>query len=318
MLEWTEKDDENVHGMTVLFFAALADNLAVVDEILASSKETLAEIIDLPFLPRAVDHDIPFPSGLAPLDIASMLSASPAIVCSLLGAGANPKRVNVTGTPTLGWIGCMGSVATVREWLERFPDDAKSSRARESALYIAVGFRFDETIQCAQMLLSRGSKPAGLNDVGVTSTVLHALGGNEYAGAAVQRLFTTCPQLGGLVNVPIRPASCKISALVRLMKMASFCRINLPGSKRLLRAIGATPLHIAVARGNAVVAKILLQAGADPMLRNAAGQTALMAAKQSYKGRPPAPILKLLDVGEENHAPARRVSYWNFSDRSKE
>ena len=59
--------------------------------------------------------------------------------------------------------------------------------------------------------------------------------------------------------------------VIRLLELGAFVNWQDPG-------YGRTPLHIAAAKGHHAIVKLLLQAGADPAIKDKGGQTPLRYA----------------------------------------
>ena len=66
----------------------------------------------------------------------------------------------------------------------------------------------------------------------------------------------------------------------------------------LAEAGGCTPLHLAAKRGDVPVLRVLLEARADPTIRNDMGRTALQRAAYSFGGEPPALVTELFAAAE--------------------
>ena len=132
---------------------------------------------------------------------------------------------------------------------------------------------------------------------GVRMTVLHGFAKNDWADSSMEHVFDAHPAFLKHIDTPVVIKRKRLAAYMRICKLAKKGNIKLPYRKKLLRLAGCTPLHMAAGKGNATMVKMLIRAGADITVRNAAGQTALEAARDVYGGQAPLAIQQLLGSG---------------------
>lgn len=159
-----------------------------------------------------------------------------------------------------------GQVAVARLLIDRGADvNALAAHARRP-LHYAVG---GQSAPMVTLLLQHGAAPSveARDEWGNTPLLIAA------GTVKVSEGWTVTP-VGAVAGSsgPGEPSAEVIDAL-----LAAGAKVNLASSK------GNTPLHIAASRGHVRTVKVLLARGADPALRNLAGETAEQLAARLGK-----------------------------------
>lgn len=201
----------------------------------------------------------------------AMMHASFGIVEQLLDAMADPGNKSrgpvFPGMDALMWaVTVQGREANVRSWLERFPDwdlGIKEPTLGRTLISLAASIGPCKA-EMVRVLLSAAADPRCADYAGMSP--LHSLVAKEDSDPeAVRVLVSAAPDL---VNLPIATrgrwhARCCFARAFEHMGLASAPFKEVAFWER------CTPLHFAAARGDAVVTRVLLDARADPSLRNA-------------------------------------------------
>lgn len=185
------------------------------------------------------------------------------------------------GHPLIAWCAYHGDVTGVRFLVER--GESLATLGEDRGL---VGAAFHGFWKLCQFLLERGADPDhALPDTG--ETALHA------ALSKANR-----PQYDEVVRV-LLAAGADPGARTRV-------GVETGGFMRDARTRGETPLHRAAAFGTEAAVRLLLDAGADPEVKDANGDSPLTWA--SWHLRPPT-ILRLLCYGDFRVHPDNRSTY---------
>ena len=292
--------------------ANAANDYGVTPLILAAtngSAEMLGVLLDAGAMPT-----VALPSGETPL-MTAVRSGSVDAVSRLLTGGADANAVQTSkGQTALMWAAAGGKVAIVRALLEGGADaNARSKTGFTPLMFgarhgnIEVGLLLLESgadanasaddgstpllvatvrgrADLAILLMDRGAKPDGnLQEAGYSP--LH------WAAARYENPFTQgkrdAPgEWSTITGIPDRDSK---MSLIRAL-LARGANVNAPLEKGIpspsrfgggAARTGATPLMVAATAGDAEVMRLLLKAGADPLVRAGDGSTVLMAAAGS-------------------------------------
>lgn len=239
----------NRRGMNALFLVATNGIVSLARDLL-----------DL-----GADVNRPAARGLTPL-IAAIMSENSQLVQLLVQAGANVRHVDDSGTSVLRWARKLGS----REMFDfvRVPDRAHSvgrkSLDRDDFSRAARTGDVDLIHEC----LAVGLEVDEPDSDGYTPLMLAA---RQHKRAAIEVLLEagadpTLPSPNGL-----SPVLLAASSPVALRPFAE-CGVDFNDA---LRSNGTTPLMHASRHGFVDVARFLLSTGADPLIEDRAGLTAL-------------------------------------------
>ena len=297
-LRWTERDDAARAGWSLLAWAVLADDEAATRALLA-----------LPSARREVDRPQPgrpewfVQPGMTSLHLA-MAYACPAIVAALLDRGADSRAVSANGCSPLFGAACFGRTENVLLWYARFPGYKIRREYDIGAVPLDGAFDFGPNkLATARVLIAHGADVADVADLGCTPLMFAA--GNEDASPEwirfvcgelrrkALRAHAGAPRARGgseahaplrayleLVNAQQRGRRGKWRVLPHLMRFARR-RLGVRSVivEHMVTSQGMTALHMAARRGDAIVVRALLDAGADPTIRTDAGLDALAVSR---------------------------------------
>ena len=300
-LLWTVEDDvrgREVTGMTLVFWASMANNERVLSLALRDSPNPAVEV-NQACAPHG-DSDIFIPGGSTPLMVA-VISSALQCVNVLLKAGADPTTQDDGGRGAFDYISAGGRTPVAAAWKTKFPDCFTSIRGdrgdRWTCLAPIIACRSSHLLDLTRMSLDAGT-PSGfrLSAGGFVFTPLHCLAQNDRSDDSIFGFLQEFPLFVEFLNEPVRVGSRRLALYKRVCRATRRLKIHLPSSTRLMRLVGSTPCHFAAARGNASVLKMFLNHGADVTIRNSAGQTALDMAEMTFHGHPPPVIAAMLNA----------------------
>ena len=127
-LEWNVQDSDrgaNVTGLTLVFWASIANNATALQEAIYSSEDPVNDV-NRPFTDHA-DKEIFLTPGMTPLIIA-VASGSMNCVKLLLESGANTRSGDRMGRNAFDFALTMGPPGILKVWKKRFPKAFRKSR----------------------------------------------------------------------------------------------------------------------------------------------------------------------------------------------
>lgn len=194
----------------------------------------------------------------------------------LLQAKANPGYRNASGFDGLMSASHNGQCENMTAWLRRFPtwELERKCWTGFTALHYAV---WGGKIDVVERLLAAGASREARDLLGNTPLHLAAFSADSSV-SMVNTLLADLPDGVPGVNVQQRPGRLRIRTAITAIRLA----VRLAGAKKkktlpnfLASSGGCTPLHLAASRGDVAVCRALLEARADPNIRNWQGRTAL-------------------------------------------
>jgi hypothetical protein len=275
-------------GRTLLFYAALADEVLVVQHLLKSQNYTLNAVVKKPL--RAIELHGPS----APLMVA-MSWGSFEVVRALLEAKANAwlrRRDFLQADAFL--VACFHSRSEViKGWLDFFGGtwNIEPKPFGFNATYliaVATNGLYDESLVVARDLLEAKANTNARSSYGDNCVIMVANRVND-APALIREFASWSAD----INSPVAPTRL-FRIIMRVARVAVRC-----GSSRQIfyefgkRGVGATPLFGAAVQGNVAAMRELLALHADISITNQEGYTALQKAEHRYKAVPPL-VRKLL------------------------
>ena len=263
----------NDYGATPLWLACTRGHAAIVDLLLKAGANPNAALR----------------LGETPL-MAAVERGNPDVVHALLARGVNPNARESTGGQTaLMWAAAKRNPAIVRALVERGADVALKSKGGFTALLFAAQ---QGDVTAAEMLLAAGAKIDEAAQDGATPLLIAIA--SEHAALSVflvehganvdavdRRGFTVLQNAasGDMLQVVKAVLARGVDPNGRLMKAQPV------GDFGGLVQIGATPFLMAAAAGNTEIMRVLVSAGADPLLTTDSRNTSLMAAAALGGGR---------------------------------
>ena len=294
-LRWTplHEAEGRKTGFTLLIYAIISDDILAVTELLETRSKDFDRCggtLVKDDLNRTFTNnypDINVVKGMSPLSLA-VVFASFAVVSALLDDGA--KTVDGLGRDALVYAASAGRHELVAQWLERFPAYSIDRAFRGGTSVFMAAMRLSiNTLEVAKVLLAAGAKTHVVVAGRINANVLLAASHNDQADGELLRFLAQLDDMD--IDGTNTAASCRLSLYAALAKAARRIGIKLPGSKFLLQHLGSTALHYAASKGNGNAVRALLQAGANPNLRNGLGQTPYRSAEKFFgKGQVPRAI----------------------------
>ena len=194
------------------------------------------------------------------------------IVNMLLDAGANPYERCAVGNDVLQCTAIMNRVELARFWIERFPDwdfDTANYIVGGKALLSCV-FMGPDKGELTDLLMISGANPFCVTHHG--STLLVCASENE--DTSLELLQSLCERFPELVNKQRRSQTWTFKTISTFCKFLKKCHLSSsPIVEMFSEEPGCVCLHFAVKRGDLRAVEILLNAGANPNIRNDMGQT---------------------------------------------
>lgn len=308
-LEWaddaTERRREKRAGISLIFWAALDDNLPALRALLSakssSGRGDGQSGNDGPprRFPRrrrrprrAVDQRTKrgiagmLMAGTTPL-IVAMSFARFDVAEALLDAGAGPKRMDGVGLDPLMWACALGRVDNVARWLERFPSwdlERRDRVAGNTALGVTVSQGGDK-LPVVRVLLDAGADAGVRPWTGQSVLCMNALSADADAGLLAYFLDAR-PELVRVDDRVLSP-SALWRAIMRLSELAVRAGSSDPFFRYVSSWRGGTALHMAASSGSVAAAGLLVARGADSTVRNAQRQTPMDIARFTFGTVPP-------------------------------
>jgi len=167
----------------------------------------------------------------------------------------------------------------VKYWLERFPEwDLEAPNDVLGGVALGCGvYMGPNRLELTELLLKRGSKLTTTTYGG--STILHSICSNVDADLRVLALVLKSDSDDLLINYKRKPRTLKWKSIYFLAKTVSRVSSGNLLFRFLARESGETALQRAAWYGDVEMVSILLNAGADPNLKNDLGDDAAAMCK---------------------------------------
>lgn len=226
-------------------------------------------------------------SGATPLQSAIRQQQSPEVIRTLLAAGADPNKIGEFGVTSLMTAISAGSESLAKLLLENKADPNRKSARGETPLQEAVAAF---PIAFSALLLEHGADPNVRNSFG--ETPLHIASGGHVVRPAGNGLYSVGPT---------QPDPGKVELL-----------LSHGSEPNVLDDEGKSPLFYAAISGEQQralsVVKLLLNAKADPNLKNEKTKNSLNDASENVRMFNPAVFELLKDHGLTNNLPQLGVN----------
>lgn len=262
-------------GVTLLFAAVLTDHRPTVLEVFRTNAAVLNAATRIEW--KALGGTAT--KGWTPLLLA-MTFCSWSVVEVLLDAGARPDARVGTGQNCVQLAATFGQHENIRAWMRRFPswDLEQGDKMKAPALLPACLFGPNK-LETVRALLDVGADRNAHNKFGFTP--LHDAAANPDAEPETIRMLV---RAGCNVNGQVIPPSLGPGLVLGVMRFAT--RLGMGGklARHLATTKRTTPLHNAAMRGDVDLCRVLLEANADPTMRNAMGLTPLEQARRTLSG----------------------------------
>jgi ankyrin repeat protein len=246
-------------GMTALHWAAMKNDLALTEMLLAAGADV-----------RATTRV----EALTPLLVAANNGNAP-VILALLKAGADVNRANDLGTTPLMLASGSGDTDSVKALLAAGASvNAKDTKMEQTAAMFAAGLNRDNIIR---MLAAKGADLNATSAVTKLARVLFDEEGNPLPAARAGQVTTQAAGgsaatfMGGWSALHFAARDGYMASVRALLE--SGANINVPGA-----GDKTTPLVMAIENGHFDVAKFFIEKGANPSLANDGGLTAIYAA----------------------------------------
>ena len=217
------------------------------------------------------------PGGTTTL-MAAMMTASTEVISMLLECGANIQSVDVMGNDAFMLASAFGRPKNLQFWLKEYSDynlEQRNTVLGATALVLATNMGANK-IDTVRTLCKSGARIDALTHAGFS--VLMAACANEDSDPAVVKLLIGVLDrvedlgLDGDINHRMQSKSTKWKMLRGSAKIAVRSGfVNSVLARRLANGPGLTALHYAARRGDVEIVTLLLEAGADPYIKNEMG-----------------------------------------------
>jgi len=224
-------------------------------------------------------------NGILAALLVSVLACVPAMGAELEDANADADRIHSNGKTALMVAAKEGDNDRIKRLLARGANVNRSNRNGGTAIMYAALSGQPETVS---MLLEHGAHVDAVAANGWTALMIAAVKGYENIarllldhGAQPNRadIYSWTPLMRAVYEKRLR--------VVRVLLEADDTDVNQPGEN------GVTALHLAVARGDSGAVKLLLGYGADPVVEDGSGRTALDFARQNNNMA----LLRMMNAG---------------------
>ncbi len=283
-LKWDKTIDGDFfdrNGVGLLIYAASANNLEMVKYLLEDIQKNFKDnpeekqrriecrITKKGFL------DVGIPGSCTSL-IGAMAFASSEMVQLLLESGANPYATEINGDNSLMCACSLNRVENVKFWLKEFPDwnlEARNKIVGGIALGLAV-YMGPNRHDLTKVLLEHGANVLTRTYTG-SSILMNACDNVDCDPEVVRLILENVPPQEDLVNYRGKSRTLKWKFIKWLANVSVRYSSNASRLfKEIARGSGSYALLCAAHRGDMEVVEILLNAGADPSMKNDLGQDA--------------------------------------------
>ena len=290
-LKWD--DDEkwfDVGGVGVLFYAAGSDEPNVVRELLQELKQNVKGAEYLRRLESRVRDEGYVALGISGRTttlMVAMLAGSPEIIEMLLAYGTSVNNVDVMGNDAFMFASMFGRPKNMECWLQRVKDwdlNRQNTVLGGCALGLAL-YMGANKLKTVTLLLNAGARMDFRTFGG--GTLLSSAVDNEDADPDVVRYVLEKLRSSydvetfiSLLNGQRKSTTFKWKSIYFIAKTLYRAGVSKTGLMASLAIdAGITPLHAAVSRGDVEIAKLLLEAGANPYVENDLGMNVFKICK---------------------------------------
>jgi hypothetical protein len=283
-----ERVDTKSTGASLLYWAAFADDLSSVRELL--------RIGDKSDVNRKLQYHIPGLSllpNMTPL-IAAMAFARWKVVEVLLDAGADPMAKCEQGLDALMWAAFLGNTINLAAWLKRYPQwnlEKRTGSVGLTVLHVAASTGTKQPV--IELLIKAGANPMASAHNG--GHVLSCVAANPDSTPELVQWILDYDD--GLLR-PLLTRSLPTLKWILLMR-ATRIMCYLGSCNKIARHVAewekSTVLHVAMKKGNLTTARVVVEAGAPLEWRSALGWTPFEITQRGFGGAPPQLLLQLLD-----------------------
>ena len=245
-------------GMTALHWAAMKNDLALTEALLAAGADVKAT--------TRVE-------ALTPLLVASGTGNAP-VIAALLKAGADANAPNDLGSTPLMLASGSGNVDAVKALLTAGANvNAKDAKMGQTALMFAAGLNRDAVIRAL------AAKGADLNAVSVVTRLQKALFDEEGNPIPAPRAGQVTAQAQGGAAATFMGGWSALHFAARDGSMAAVKALAESGANVSIPGAGdkTSPLVMAIENGHFDLAKYLVEKGADVTVANDSGLTPVYA-----------------------------------------
>jgi len=287
VLRWSDDDDDDWFdrdGISILAYAIMDDNKEVVRELLRELEHTIqGEAYRFHLLESRLRKNLTFGLTKDSSSLAiAMMFASPEIVNMLLQAGCDPKSDDKFGSDPFMCGALYRRVENLKIWIDHFPNWNINKKGRYtgfSALTAAtwVGSHNHTQLDTLRFLIESGADVdfrtvTGGNILTVASEL------HDLDPKVLRFLLTTLRDLSDedqFVDLVVNHRKSPSTLLWKTYRVLTKCAYYLGNRSGIIGLVamngGTTSLHQVVMRGDVENAKILLDFGADPYIKNDLG-----------------------------------------------
>ena len=258
-------------GVSILFYAVLANKAQVVKDILALFDEYDRTRLLAWKISRKGAVEVGDP-GYSTCLMGAMSFASPSIVIELLRNGADTHDTDVIGNDAVMLACTLNRLDTIETWFEKNPDwnvDRQNTTFGSTALHLAV-YVGSRSLELTRFLIEKQNANVNIANKSGTSTLILACG-NVDSDPKLVRYLLEERQID--VNRQIKSQTMKwkmLRAAARLVLRSKVFNSKL--LRRVAESSGLTALHYAVRRGDIEIVELLMKYNANPFLKNDLGR----------------------------------------------